>query len=209
MFAPRALKRLKAGTDDLHAQAERHVRILDADATDDVYRRYLERMYGFHAPLEARFAGHAPLAAAGFAAEQRTKASLLVADLARLGVRAATLPCCAQLPVLGDLARGIGVAYVIEGSTLGGRFILTHMRPALGHLIPHATSFLAGYGALTGPMWKQFASLCERLLVEDGAIDRAVVGARDTFAAMIGWLGERELDPPHPYLRASVREVAS
>ena len=177
------------------------MRILDEDATDGVYVRYLSRMYGFHAPLEHRFAAHAGLEAAGFAAVQRAKRDLLRADLAALDVAAADLPRCGQLQVLGDVTRAAGVAYVVEGSTLGGRFILTHMKGALGHLIGRATAFLAGYGEHTGSMWKQFTALCDRVLSDDAAIDAAVAGARETFAALITWLDEPDREPPHPYLR--------
>lgn len=200
------LQRLKHRTADLHLEAERHVRILDPDATDETYARYLTKMFGFHAPLELAFARHAGLEAAGFAAAQRAKRGWIAHDLAALGVESSP-PLCAQLPDLGDVLRATGVAYVIEGSTLGGRFILTKMRPRFGHLMGRATRFLEGYRDDTGTRWKQFAALAERILYDDAAIDRAVLGARDTFVRLTSWLDEPAMEPPYPR-RIMRREAA-
>lgn len=192
-----ALHRLKDETADLHAAAERHVRILDRDATEATYARYLAKMFGFHAPLEMAFAQHAGLEAAGFAAMQRRKRAWIVADLEALGVDAAP-PVCPAVPELGDVTRASGVAYVIEGSMLGGKFILAKMGPSLSSVLGRASRFLEGYRADTGSRWKQFGSLVERVLFDDAAVDRAIAGARDTFARLIVWLDEPALEPPHP-----------
>ncbi len=186
-----ALKQLKERTADLHLEAERHVRILDADATDATYAQYLTKMFGFHAPLELAFARHGGLEAAGFGALQRAKRGWLAHDLAVLGVQTSP-PLCPALPSLGDVLRAIGVAYVIEGSTLGGRFILSRMKPRFAHLMGRATRFLEGYREETGVRWRQFASIAERILYDDTAIEAACAGARDTFQRLTEWLDARE-----------------
>lgn len=197
-----ALAHLREETAALHQQAERHVRILDPDATDTTYARYLARMYGFHVPMEDLFARDRVLTAAGFDPLGRRKRALLARDLDALGVDARALPLCAALPSIvtaGDAPGAIGAAYVIEGSTLGGAFILARMRARLGHLIGRATAFLDGYGPETGARWKAFVALAERLLVEREARAAAAASARATFAALIAWLDERAADPPHPH----------
>jgi heme oxygenase (biliverdin-IX-beta and delta-forming) len=199
------LQILKERTSDLHLEAERHVRILDADATETTYARYLTKMYGFHAPLELAFARHAVLEASGFRAAQRAKRGWLTQDLAALGIEESP-PLCTDLPALGNLRRAIGVAYVIEGSTLGGRFVLTKMKPRFGHLIGRATRFLEGYRDDTGPRWKQFCAIANQVLYDEDALASAIVGARDTFQRLTAWLDEPALDPPHP--RRIVRKEA-
>lgn len=200
------LQILKERTSDLHLEAERHVRILDPDATEATYARYLTKMYGFHAPLEAAFARHAVLEASGFRAAQRTKRAWLEHDLAALGIDASPPPLCTDVPVLGNLRRAIGVAYVIEGSTLGGRFILTKMKPRFGHLIGRATRFLEGYRDDTGARWKQFGVIANTVLYDEDAVASAIAGARETFQRLTVWLDEPALDPPHP--RRIVRKEA-
>lgn len=197
------LRTLKERTADLHAEAERHVRILDADADEATYRRFLARMYGFHARIERAFADHAGLAAAGFDPVARTKRRWLVADLGALAVDASTLPTCSELPVLADLPRALGAAYVVEGSTLGGRFILSRMRAQLGHLSGTATRFLEGYRDETGPMWRRFDELATRALVDDVDVHAAVEGAREVFSALIDWLDEPAAPPQQPFWRES------
>jgi heme oxygenase len=48
----------------------------------------------------------------------------------------------------------LGMLYVTEGSTLGGLYILKHLKGRLGGDLP--SSFLAIYGEKTGPLWRQF-----------------------------------------------------
>jgi heme oxygenase len=183
------VRRLKVATSDLHVRAEQYVHILDADATEDTYRAYLARMWGFHAPIEERFGRHRGLAALGFAAAARRKQELLAADLEALGTGDEP-PRCAALPATTTVARALGVAYVLEGSTLGGRFILTRMQPRLGHLRGVATHFLEGYRGATGAMWRGYCAMADAALAEPGAYDEAEAGARETFATLIDWLAE-------------------
>jgi heme oxygenase len=184
------LRALKERTQDLHQEAETYVRILDADAGLPDYARYLAAMHGFHAPLEAALAADPALAEAGFDAPARRKRQLLERDLASLG---AALPApCAALPQVGSLARRLGVAYVLEGSTLGGKFILARLPAGLAPLRGIATSFLDGYGAATGARWREFGAIIERFVTSETVEAEAVAGARDTFGRLIDWLARSE-----------------
>lgn len=185
------LRALKERTRDLHLRAEAYVRILDADATREDYARYLHAMHGFHAPLEEVLAGDPQLAAAGFAADQRRKQAMIRQDLAALGDDA-PVARCAALPSTRTLARRLGVAYVIEGSTLGGKFILARLPAALARLRGCATRFLEGYGAATGARWRELGAIVERFLTSETAEAEAVAGARETFTTLIDWLGRFE-----------------
>jgi heme oxygenase len=178
------LKRFKDDTRELHQLAETHVRILDADATVADYRTYLRAMYGFHAPIEEIFAADTILDEHGFASQARRKAPLLLRDLRALGDHAPP-SWCNELPDASTLPRRVGIAYVLEGSTLGGRYILAKLPPAL-RTAPSA--FLAGYGHATGPNWKRFSVIAERLLVSKASEDDAVIAAQETFEKLIDWL---------------------
>lgn len=193
-----ALRDLKHATQAHHAEAERHVQILDATACVATYERYLRRMLGFHAPMEDRLAGHAGLDALGFDAPARRKQDLLRQDLATLGSVAPEVSCRA-LPDVADLADAIGAAYVLEGSTLGGRFILSRLPARLRHLAGVATAFLEGYGAATGAMWRRFATIAHTGLADPGARARAIASAQATFGALTAWLDEPADSPPRPF----------
>lgn len=168
---------LRSATAELHREAERHVRILDPDATEATYTRYLQRMFGFHTACERAFS---------IPFEGRQKSAAIAADLAELGAVAEPI---AVIPRMRSRSYELGCAYVIEGSTLGGRFILAKMPKQ------RATRFLEGYGDATGPMWRAF---CAELETADD-LDEAIAGACDTFRALIAWLDEPGREPPHPY----------
>lgn len=189
--ATSALRRLKDETADLHLLAEQHVRILDADATRADYERYLRAMWGFHAPVEEMFVVSQPLAATGFDPHERRRAQLLARDLAALG-DAGPWARCVTLPAATTLAHVLGIAYVLEGSTLGGRFILAKLPPGLAAVRGMATAFLTGYGAETGARWRAFAAITERELADDESCAAAVAGARDTFRTLVAWLAQHE-----------------
>lgn len=191
MLGPQSLRRLKDETSDLHLRAEQYVRILDPDATVVDYARYLRAMWGYHTPLEETFVVTPALTAIGFVPELRRRAHLLAQDLIALDdpgpwSRCTVLPSAPSLPHL------LGVAYVLEGSTLGGRYILAKLPPSLAPLRGRATAFLTGYGADTGPRWRAFVAIAERFLDTPGACDAAVVAARDTFSRLIDWLAQHE-----------------
>jgi heme oxygenase (biliverdin-IX-beta and delta-forming) len=200
-MSPHALRALKDRTSDLHRRAEQYVRIRVQDATISDYARYLTAMLGFHAPLEERFLDDAELAAAGFDAAGRRKSHWLAHDLAAIAPCVPATPRCAALPLCGSLARRIGIAYVIEGSTLGGRFILSRLPPAIAAARGTATRFLEGYGAATGAKWRSFTQLAERGIA--GAEADAIAGARDTFSHLIDWLARFE-----PCVPARVAEAS-
>jgi heme oxygenase (biliverdin-IX-beta and delta-forming) len=81
---------------------------------------------------------------------------------------------------------------VIEGSTLGGKFILARLPPQLAALRGTATAFLEGYGSDTGARWRSFGALVEREIATAAAEAEAIAGARDAFARLIDWLARFE-----------------
>lgn len=186
-----ALKRLKDETSDLHLRAEQYVRILDGDATIVDYARYLRAMWGYHTPLEEMFVVTPALTALGFDPELRRRAHLLAQDLIAID-DPGPWARCTVLPSAPSIPHMLGIAYVLEGSTLGGRYILAKLPPALAPLRGRATAFLTGYGTDTGSRWRSFSAIVERLLDSPGACDAAVAAARETFARMVDWLACHE-----------------
>lgn len=150
------------------------------------YRSYLERMAGFHLPLEERvFAGHDWTSLGLPAAAERPRAALLRADLAALGLDANGLSRATDLPDVRDLGRALGVLYVLEGSTLGGQVLAREViRGAPG--VP--TTFLRGAGD-AGARWRSFVGFAESLVAGRAALSaQAVDGAVEAFASLVTWL---------------------
>jgi heme oxygenase len=191
MRGAETLRAFKDATSELHGQAEQFVRILDADASVADYVRYLRAMLGYHAPLEEIFAASPALASAGFDATVRRRAHLLEVDLRALG-EDGPWERCAALPDGSSLPRLLGIAYVLEGSTLGGRFILSKLPPGIAGCRATAATFLAGYGPETGARWREFGAIVERVLTEPSDVADAIEAARETFARLCTWLARYE-----------------
>lgn len=159
---------LKAATEDVHRQLDDRLSRLDlAESTD--YRRFLRFQGRTVPPLES------VLAAAGLGtlvegwAESRRSAALR-ADLEALGEPA---PPPAAVPAPAGTAQMLGMAYVVEGSRLGGRLLGRQV----GRAFPRR--FLAGDGSL-GP-WPVLVAVLDRCLYSDALLDEAQGAARRCF----------------------------
>ncbi len=83
-----------------------------------------------------------------------------------------------------------GVAYVIEGSQLGGQALY---RRLAGTLAPLPLTFLRGHGDATGPRWRGFLAALHEALDTPAALDAACDGARWAFATLIDRYKKRGL----------------
>jgi heme oxygenase len=177
--------RLRRETAPEHAAIEAASGILHQGLTCDEYRKYLERWFGFLAPLEAELQRMKVWDALGLEAAGRGKRQRLESDLAELGSTVCALPL-SGLPELRGLPEAVGSAYVIEGSTLGGRVLSRHVQSCLGAEVPRR--FLEVYGPATGERWHAFRAALASYAVGRDAQDRVIAGAKSTFRSFTRWL---------------------
>jgi heme oxygenase len=163
---------LKAATAVHHERLEQRVDVEQALRSRDAYEELLARFYGFYRPLEDVLA---PFAVPGYAYEP--KLPLLETDLTALGVDVTTLPLAERIPSMGSVGEALGVAYVIEGSALGGALIGSLVRRRLGL----TSAFFAG-GPGIAPRWREFGEIVER------HAPVSTTAAIATFEAMERWL---------------------
>lgn len=64
-------------------------------------------------------------------------------------------------PAASTYSQMLGLAYVTQGSTLGGTVISRYLSSTLGLVAGHTNHFFAGFGAETGARWKRFLHLLE------------------------------------------------
>lgn len=183
------LDQLRAATRPLHARLEAVVGLMHPGLDAGGYRRYLARSWAFHAPLEDALAT-AP-AVPGLAPGQLARAHLLARDLDALGLgeaERARLPRCERLPALDRAGHVLGLAYVVEGSALGGAFLHRHLTATIPEAAARASASLRphGDGKATGQRWREFVALLEAAGPGLGAQD-VVAGAVGTFAALEAW----------------------
>ena len=181
------LRLLRTGTAAEHDAVERGLALLDPGLDRLRLVEVLGRLHGFwraaEAGLDAWAAEHAADAAA-VTWPSRRRAALFAADLAELG--AAPPPPVPELPALPGTGAALGRMYVLEGSTMGGRFIDRHLG-TLPDLAGTRLRAFSPYGGETGAMWHGFRQAV-RAHVADGGEPAAVVSAaRGTFQALAAW----------------------
>jgi heme oxygenase len=157
------------------------------------YRSLLALLLGLHETFEARMAIHEPSAIVGWpaAAPDEGRAARLRRDLAALGMsrlEIAALPRAdLHLPALLDVDAGLGAAWVVEGSSLGGGVIAKWLAASLGIGPANGGAFFARAPGQT-ERWR----LCCEAIEARGADPRRrsamLAAAEATFAAFLIWL---------------------
>jgi len=185
-----ALERLRARTGPLHARLEATLSTLGFTASEAGYRRYLEKLLGFHVPLELDLSRVRGLDALGLELEARAKVPALRADLAALGVGAKAqnhLAWCTSSPPLRDVPAALGALYVVEGATLGGQVLFRDLSARLPRTMQLASRYLRVYGTTTGRRWQTFVQSLATLAT-DAEQELAAQTAVAMFEAIETWL---------------------
>jgi len=183
------LEQLKSQTAAAHASIEQRLRVARSPASVDDYRNYLRAMYGFTAPIEQRLRALPGAFATDVELDRRCKAQLIARDLTELGRGQADgappLDFCDALPESRDTTEALGTLYVLEGSTLGARWLLRHLQP-LG--IDDCCSYLRSYGDALGSMWEKMrGALVRHADQHPERTPDLIAAARDTFRKLDDW----------------------
>lgn len=187
------MERLRRETSAEHARLEGVTRMMAPDLTVRDYQRYLMEMWAVHAAVEPRLAGIDGLAAVLPDIEERRRLPFLELDLAELGTPPGELAALSlhrpQIPCDG-VAEALGVLYVLEGATLGGRLIRQHLAGIPGLHLGAATRYLDAYPNV-GPLWKRFGTAVNAYGdAHPEAGSTLVASAVATFRALFaGWNG--------------------
>jgi heme oxygenase len=161
-------RRLRDATQPHHQRLESRIDILGRIGAPAARRALVARFHALHAAAEA---GMAPFLTDvdGLDFEARRRAPRLARDLAALGGRPAS-QAEASIEVCG-VAEALGLMYVLEGSTLGGRVIRKQVEGAGGDM--RGLSFLDPYGPQVGERWRDFLGV----LAAEPDVDAMVAGA--------------------------------
>jgi heme oxygenase len=181
------LRMLRTATAIEHEDVERTLDLLDPALSRSRLIEVLTRLHGFWLAAEAgveEWAVRCPADADAVAWPRRRRAGLFAADLHLLGAGPAT--ATPGLPGLGDTDAALGRLYVLEGSSLGGRFIDRHLSGLPQFAGVRLRSF-SPYGAETGAMWHAFRRTTRDRVAAGGDPDTMVATARDTFTTLAAW----------------------
>lgn len=171
------LDKLKKQTADAHKNLEKlsvSASILSPNLQIEDYCHYLALMHDVHKSTQEHIF---PLLSGVFPdLEERKKTQWIENDLAFLNYKITE-----SNSVFRDhdisIPFAIGILYVVEGSSLGGRFILKNVEtiPVLSN--QSGTSYFAGYGNKTGSYWKQFLSALTEYQQKYNCEDEIIEGA--------------------------------
>lgn len=171
------LERLKNQTANAHKNLEKlsvSSSILSPDLQLSDYCHYLALMYDVHKSTQDHIF---PLLSAVFPdLEKRKKNHLIENDLGFLNYKITKSNAVFRNYDI-SIPFAIGILYVVEGSTLGGRFILKNVEtiPVLSNM--SGVSYFTGYGNRTGSYWKGFLSALTDYQQQHNCEDEIIEGA--------------------------------
>jgi len=170
---------LRQSTRADHERVDRLLKLDSPELTLARYGEFVRCAHAFHAAMEPAFEG-GPLEAWGIDMERRSKRAWLEDDLRHLALAPLPPP---ETPPPRTKPALLGRAYVLEGATLGGRVLLERLSPRCGISPGGGATYLAGYAAETGRMWRSFVSALDAAPLTAAEAAACIAGARETFAA--------------------------
>ncbi|HEX8561663.1 MAG TPA: biliverdin-producing heme oxygenase [Flavobacterium sp.] len=181
---PLFLENLRSKTRQEHTKLETlplSKAIVSKDLSASDYIRYLRLMYNVVEQVERTV--FPVLRDVVPDMDLRYKLHLIENDLLFLSAEVPQRLEVLDLPKTIDIQFAMGIAYVIEGSTLGGRFILNNVTDVLALDPQNGASYFAGYQNATGSYWKNFLAAMFQFSSEEHQ-DAIVSGARFAFQSI-------------------------
>lgn len=186
------LNDIKTQTADSHKKLESlpvSASILSPDMKIDDYIHYLSLMYDVHKNTEEVI--YPLLSGLIDDLEQRKKTNLIEEDFNYLNY---TKTASTKVFNISDITIpfAIGMLYVIEGSTLGGRFILKNIVTIPGLDNDKGVSYFKGYGDKTGSYWKTFLNFMAAYEQQNNCGNSIIEGAVFAFDSIYDHFGSKE-----------------
>ena len=180
-------ERLRHGTRHDHARMERRLDILNRLSDPQLRRAVMTRFWLLHCDVEPILAGLLD-DMEGLDYQGRRKSPLLAADIEALG--GPLLDGAPPVQPLQTTSSGeaLGLLYVLEGSTLGGRIIRREMAARGATMV--GLGYFDAYGAQTGQRWRDFTAVLDREAArgDEGTRDAIARGAGLGFRHVEAWL---------------------
>lgn len=175
------LENLRQQTNDSHQKLEAlpvSASILSPQITLDAYAHYLNLMRDVVIETEQRVF---PLLSDFIPdLENRRKRKSIENDIETTG-----FPTAEARTIFNDQSFSVpfalGMMYTVEGSSLGGRFILKNINAVLGFDENNGAKYFAGYGNQTGSHWKNFLNILTQYEQATDSGDEIIAGAQFAF----------------------------
>lgn len=182
MLRPREI--LRSRTQQLHQNTESQLHWDQVFSSRSAYQRFLLAMLRITIPADEAINRQLSNQEPSWLADRRTSA-WLVDDFRKIEDGAVSLDDTenvADFDFVDSLAQAAGVAYVLEGSAMGGAILARSLEERLHITADSGGKYLHGYGKQTGAHWGAVTSWLDAVLTEPAMIDNAVDAAAQTFS---------------------------
>jgi len=179
---------IKEATKTAHQELEKKVVLrLKAIRSNADYADLLKHFYAYFNAIEKAIA---PFITADVLPDyaDRRDSSYIKRDIEELGGDVNNLPAV-QTPEITNTVQALGALYVLEGSIMGGPYIV-QMLNKFG--VDKGVSFFSGYGEATGQKWGTFISILNNAAQTEEQQAAAIKAADETFARFGDVFGEVE-----------------
>lgn len=177
------LDKLRLSTSPLHKQLESvplSKVIVSPEITAQKYAEYLLVMESIVRDVETKV--YPVISNFISDIDQRKKLNLIQDDLKALGF--SVLNETTAFDADFEIPFALGIVYVLEGSTLGGRVILKNIEKQLGFNADNGAKYFSGYKENTGSLWKSFLSEMIQYEQQYSCGDAIIEGANFAFGAI-------------------------
>jgi heme oxygenase len=186
--------KIKEQTAASHRQLESHPLFhnLNGRFDEQNYLLLLHKLYSYYSALEklyVPFFQDQPL----LEIEKRQRADVLRKDIENRIGKTSAKPEEQEvsLPVIDTLWKATGALYVVEGSTLGGKFICQSLAQVGVHA-SNGAAYFSGYGEDTGKMWKSFVQFMNEVAATEAEEQEVITTAEQVFTTLYNWLSKND-----------------
>lgn len=171
-------EQIKSATKSGHQELEKTVILkLKAIRSNQDYADVLKYFYTYFTVLESQLEQFIPAALRPYYTLRRD-ASYIERDIIELGGSIENLPT-SYSPAINNFNQAIGALYVLEGSIMGGPYIVKMLQQYGMNL---GFNFFQGYGDASQEKWQEFTRLINTEITSPEAIEEAIEAAKDTFS---------------------------
>lgn len=180
--------RLKTVTKPMHDELENtELAGLLASGTigKKLYVKYLQKLYSIHNTLEVKMQNMPQWKEYGIDIFQRSRRELILQDLASLSATPLSDEADVELKVSLNFYTAIGVLYVLEGSTMGGRILSQRLAGIKGDDGISVTRYFEAYKDNTLGLWSEYCSFLDAVDIKHNEKNNEIIlGACDMFLLM-------------------------
>ncbi|WP_256011470.1 biliverdin-producing heme oxygenase [Desertivirga xinjiangensis] len=181
--------KIKEATRVPHQQVEKKVVLrIKAIRNEADYANLLTHFYAYFNAVEKAVAPYITTEILPDLAERRNS-SYIKADIEALGACVDELPDCLT-PAINNIPQAIGALYVLEGSIMGGPYIVQMLEKAG---LSKGFSFFSGYGEASGQKWALFTEVLNNIAKSENEEALVIQSAHDTFLRFGDVFGEVEV----------------